>query len=59
MEDSQDFILLFNAPMDTRKNFFKTHKQFGHALSKKFACPGLVSSLRKCSWPCNNEFPRN
>jgi hypothetical protein len=40
-ERLQDPILLLKNPMGTRRNFSRNYLQFGHALSKKFASPGL------------------
>jgi hypothetical protein len=37
----QDLILVFKIPMCKRKNFFEGCRQSGHALSKRFASPGL------------------
>ena len=37
----QYLILLFKIPTGTRKDFFEIYRQFGHALSKRFASPGV------------------
>jgi hypothetical protein len=40
-ERLQDPILLLKIPMGTRNNFSENYRQFGHALSKRFASHGL------------------
>ena len=50
----QDLILLFRIPMGTRKYFFEICWQFGHALLKNFASPGLCFS-HSCYRHCNQS----
>jgi hypothetical protein len=37
----QNPILLLKIPMSTRESFPENYRQFGHALSKRFASPAL------------------
>jgi hypothetical protein len=40
-EKLQDPILFLKVPKGTRKTFSENYRQFGHAISKRFAIPVL------------------
>jgi hypothetical protein len=56
----QDPILLLKIHMGTRKNFPENYRQFGYALTKRFASLGPVkqSSLLKTR-PNNNYYGKH
>jgi hypothetical protein len=47
----QDPILLLKIPMGTRKNYSENYGQFGHALSKRFASPGVENRSPAAVFP--------